>query len=98
MVGSSYYKRVKEGDYPNAEEIDRLVEGLNLVDVGLTAGELKIRFGIVDPANIPAIKRELQDMEEYLRLNHPSTTMTRKEVIRRRGLARYRARPDAPPM
>ncbi|MCG7607188.1 hypothetical protein [Mycobacterium sp. CnD-18-1] len=70
LGNSSYYNRIEAGDFPNAEEIDAVVEKLHLRQrYGLTTGELKVRFGIIGPEDVPRLKRELSEIEEYLGAN-----------------------------
>lgn len=70
LSNSSYYNRIEADDFPNTEEIDAVVETLNLrQQYGLTAGELKVRFGVVGPEDVSRLKRELSEIEEYLGAN-----------------------------
>ncbi|AID58887.1 transcriptional regulator [Mycobacterium phage Gaia] len=71
----SYYLRAAKDDYPSADEIDLIAEGLDLESVGMTAGELKLRFGLVN-------EDQVREMEEYLRQSHPTRLATRKGARR----------------
>ena len=44
---STYYRRIREPDYPNAEEL-RIVAG----SFGLSSADLQVRFGLLKPEDV----------------------------------------------
>lgn len=99
-----YINQGRGETFPNEEEIDLLVKNLNLTErYGLTAEEIKVRFGVVTLADIEEAREryeELRKMEHLL--NHPSRATSRKEVtvldpVRGR-VAKDAVRSDTPPL
>ncbi|APE15207.1 transcriptional regulator [Mycobacterium sp. WY10] len=82
---STYYRRVKENDYPNAEEL-RLVASR----FGLSYPDLQVRFGLMS-------REELQQYFEsspFTVTTINTTTTTRNPV----KLSELKPRLDAPPL
>ncbi len=82
---STYYRRVKENDYPNAEEL-RLVASR----FGLSYPDLQVRFGLMS-------REELQQYFESSRFTVTTintTTATRNPA----KLSELKPRLDAPPL
>ena len=87
---STYYRRVKEADYPNAEELRRVSDRF-----GLSYPDLQIRFGLMSR----------QEVWSYLEsepvivsaVNHDTVTEM-KPRIRRKKLSELSPRADAPPL
>src|ERR1051326_8857611 len=85
---STYYRRVKETDYPNAEELRRVADRF-----GLSYPDLQIRFGLMSR----------QEVWSYLEsapvivaaVNHDTVTET-KTSTRRKRLSDLSPRHDAP--
>ncbi|MFN8033429.1 MAG: XRE family transcriptional regulator [Mycobacterium sp.] len=85
ISSSTYYRRVKDRDYPNAEEL-RLVSGR----FGLSYPDLQIRFGLMSR----------QEVWNYVE-STPFTvaTIDRPATVRNSPkLSELRPRPDAPPL
>lgn len=85
ISSSTYYRRVKESDYPDAEDLRKIADRfkLNYLD-------LQIRFGLLGH----------RDVEHYLASGRaPVGTMAPVRGVRRmRKLAELQQRPDAPPL
>lgn len=87
---STYYRRVKEADYPNAEELRRVSDRF-----GLSYPDLQIRFGLMSR----------QEVWSYLEsepvivsaVNHDTVTEM-KPRTRRKKLSELSPRADAPPL
>jgi hypothetical protein len=47
ISSSTYYRRIREPDYPNAEEL-RIVAGR----FGLSSADLQVRFGLLKPEDV----------------------------------------------
>ncbi|MCG5433276.1 XRE family transcriptional regulator [Mycobacterium sp. MYCO198283] len=83
---STYYRRIKESDYPNAEELRRVSDRF-----GLSYPDLQIRFGLMSR----------QEVYSYLQsapvtvAEAPAATTT---STRRKKLRDLSPRQDAPPL
>ena len=84
---STYYRRVKEADYPNAEEL-RLVAD----QFALSYPDLQIRFGLMSREEVWAY---LESAPLTVTTADPRTSEQR---LRRRKLSELAPRPDAPPL
>lgn len=91
VSSSTYYRRIKETDYPNAEELRRVADRFDL-----SYPELQIQFGLMSR----------QEVWNYVRANEsdrsgvgtrPRTT-TSHGLTRRQKLADLTPRLDAPPL
>lgn len=85
ISSSTYYRRIKESDYPNAEELRRVADRF-----ALSYPDLQIRFGLMSR----------QEVWSYLE-SAPVTvaTDTRTTTTRRRKkLSNLTPRQDAPPL
>lgn len=86
---STYYRRIKEVDYPDAEELRRVADRF-----GLSYPDLQIRFGLMT-------KQEVLSYVESLSLTSGSQTalleLTRTRT-RAPKLSELRPRSDAPPL
>ncbi|KUH94166.1 DNA-binding protein [Mycolicibacterium acapulense] len=87
---STYYRRIKEPDYPDAEELRRVADRF-----GLNYPDLQIRFGLMT-------RQEVLSYVEYLERTGGSgqtavreTTKSRTRIPR---LSELRPRSDAPPL
>lgn len=85
---STYYRRIKESDYPNAEEL-RLVSDR----FALSYPDLQVRFGLMS-------REEVFSYVESAPLTVATVTEPRTELHRahRRKLAEMTPRADAPPL
>ena len=84
VSSSTYYRRIKEVDYPDAEELRRVADRFNL-----SFPDLQVRFGLMSH----------QAVRSYLE-SAPVTVATVKEatMTRRLKLSELRPRQDAPPL
>jgi hypothetical protein len=83
ISSSTYYRRIKEDDYPDAEELRRVADRLNL-----SYPDLQVRFGLMSRS----------EMCSYIE-SAPFTVATVKEARRRPArLSQLRPRQDAPPL
>lgn len=85
---STYYRRIKDADYPNAEEL-RLVSDR----FDLNYPDLQVRFGLMS----------VEEVQSYLRFSHSelltaTEPVTERQTGRRQKLSRLAPRPDAPPL
>lgn len=81
---STYYRRIKEADYPNAEEL-RLVSDR----FGLSYPDLQVRFGLMSR----------EEVWSYLESAHVTVaTATELRTQRRPKLSELAPRADAPPL
>lgn len=92
ISSSTYYRRIKEDDYPDAEELRRLADGLNL-----SYPDLQVRFGLMSrqevsnyiesaPFTVPTAQVTVATAQE--------TTMMRRPT----KLSELKPRQDAPPL
>lgn len=84
ISSSTYYRRIKEDDYPNAEELRRVAERF-----ALSYPDLQIRFGLMSR----------QEVFSYVE-SAPGALATEERTMvapRRTTLAGVRSLPDAPP-
>jgi hypothetical protein len=85
ISSSTYYRRIKEDDYPDAEELRRVAERFNL-----SFPDLQVRFGLMSH----------QEVRTYLE-SAPMTVTTVKEATTAARVAKLsdlKARQDAPPL
>ena len=85
---STYYRRIKEADYPNAEELRRVSDRFNL-----GYPDLQVRFGLMS-------REEVRSYLEAAPLSVATGTDTVTEVqtVQRRKLSDLTPRLDAPPL
>lgn len=83
ISSSTYYRRIKEADYPSAEDLRRVADRFRLSYV-----DLQIRFGLIGR----------NDIEHYLEGSSPVITAPTQTDRRLRRLSELRRRPDAPPL
>jgi hypothetical protein len=85
ISSSTYYRRIKEDDYPDAEELRRVADGLNL-----SYPDLQVRFGLMSR----------QEVWSYIE-SAPFSVATVKEATTTRQpakLSESKPRRDAPPL
>lgn len=82
---STYYRRIKESDYPNAEELRQVADRF-----GLSYPDLQIRFGLMSRQEV------WHYMESAPVTVAPSDTRTR--TARPAKLSELAPRADAPPL
>nr|CRL71846.1 hypothetical protein CPGR_02115 [Mycolicibacterium malmesburyense] len=87
---STYYRRIKEPDYPDAEELRRVADRF-----GLNYPDLQIRFGLMT-------RQEVLSYVEYLERTGGSGQTAVRETTKARTriprLSELRPRSDAPPL
>jgi len=91
ISSSTYYRRIKEADYPNAEELRHVSDRF-----GLSYPDLQIQFGLMSR----------QEVWQYVEAAGPATlavstlpeTTAKTAVKRRTRLADLTPRLDAPPL
>jgi len=86
---STYYRRIKEADYPDAEELRRVADRF-----GLSYPDLQIRFGLMS-------RQEVWSYVESPAFESPgvTTTKVREAVVTRPPrLSELKPRSDAPPL
>lgn len=85
ISSSTYYRRIKERDYPNAEELRQVADRFQL-----SYPDLQIRFGLMSR----------QEVWHYLE-SSPMTVVTAEapvQLARPKKLSELAPRPDAPPL
>jgi hypothetical protein len=81
---STYYRRIKEPEYPNAEELRRIADRFSL-----SYPDLQVRFGLMSR----------EEVWTYLETAPLSVaTATDIKTVRRPKLSELAPRPDAPPL
>jgi hypothetical protein len=85
---STYYRRIKEGEYPNAEELRHIADRF-----GLSYPDLQVRFGLMS-------REEVWTYLEMAPLSVATATdiKTDTRTVRRPKLSELTPRPDAPPL
>lgn len=87
---STYYRRIKDADYPDAEELRRVADRF-----GLSYPDLQIRFGLMT-------RQEVLSYVEFLDRTADSTQTAVREATKARTkiprLSELRPRSDAPPL
>jgi hypothetical protein len=85
VSSSTYYRRIKEDNYPDAEELRRVADRFNL-----SYPDLQVRFGLMSH----------EEVQSYLDSGVFAVTTTRQATITRRPakLSELAPRPDAPPL
>jgi hypothetical protein len=87
---STYYRRIKEADYPDAEELRRVADRF-----GLSYPDLQIRFGLMTQQEVWAYVESMPYPGTALR----EATVTRPtHRTRAPKLSELRPRSDAPPL
>ncbi|WP_263993427.1 XRE family transcriptional regulator [Mycolicibacterium fallax] len=87
---STYYRRIKEPDYPDAEELRRVADRF-----GLSYPDLQVRFGLMT-------RQEVLNYVESLEVSGGGRTTAVRESTRTHTraprLSELRPRSDAPPL
>ena len=87
VSSSTYYRRIKEEDYPNAEELRRVADRFNL-----SYPDLQIRFGLMSHQEV---RSYIESAPLAVALKEAVTRVTTHRPTRLSELA---PRPDAPPL
>ena len=85
VSSSTYYRRIKEEDYPNAEELRLVADRFNL-----SYPDLQVRFGLMSHHEV----RSYMESGPLAVATVGEATMTR----RRARMSELTPRPDAPPL
>jgi hypothetical protein len=85
ISSSTYYRRIKEDDYPNAEELRKVADRFNL-----SYPDLQVRFGLMSR----------EEVERYLESGplRLATAKVAKKGRQSAKLSELRPRRDAPPL
>lgn len=85
VSSSTYYRRIKEKNYPDAEELRRVADRF-----GLSYPDLQVRFGLMSH----------QEVQNYLDSGPFAVTKVREATVTRtkKKLSELAPRPDAPPL
>jgi hypothetical protein len=86
VSSSTYYRRIKEDDYPNAEELRRVADRF-----GLSYPDLQVRFGLMS-------HHEVMTYMESGPLAVATVSAAAHTIHRRPRLSELTPRPDAPPL
>ncbi|MBO0676404.1 XRE family transcriptional regulator [Mycolicibacterium sp. S2-37] len=86
ISSSTYYRRIKEHDYPGAEELRRVADRFDL-----SYPDLQIRFGLMS-------RQEVWNYVESVPITVATATETAPETRRRPKISELSPRPDAPPL
>jgi hypothetical protein len=86
VSSSTYYRRIKEADYPNAEELRRVADRFNL-----SYPDLQVRFGLMTHHEV---RSYMESGPITVATVNDAATTTR----RRPKLSDLSPRPDAPPL
>lgn len=90
VSSSTYYRRIKETDYPNAEELRRVADRFDL-----SYPDLQVRFGLMSRQEVWSYVRATESDRFGVATEQRTTNPT---VTRRRKLAELAPRRDAPPL
>jgi hypothetical protein len=85
VSSSTYYRRIKEADYPDAEELRRVADRFDL-----SYPDLQIRFGLMSHTEV----REYFESAPF----RVATLTENATVTRRPRLSELKPRADAPPL
>jgi hypothetical protein len=86
VSSSTYYRRIKEDDYPNAEELRRVADRF-----GLSYPDLQVRFGLMS-------HHEVMTYMASGPLAVATVSAAAHTIHRRPKLSEFKPRPDAPPL
>ncbi|WP_422747450.1 XRE family transcriptional regulator [Mycobacterium sp. WMMD1722] len=90
ISSSTYYRRIKERDYPDAEELRRVADRF-----ALSYPDLQIRFGLMSRQEV---WHYLESAPFTPTTTAPPARQTAREAGRRQKLSQLSPRPDAPPL
>jgi hypothetical protein len=85
---STYYRRIKEADYPNAEELRQVADRF-----GLSYPDLQVRFGLMSREEVWSYLESAPVM-----VATATGTATDTRIVRRPKLSELKPRSDAPPL
>jgi hypothetical protein len=87
---STYYRRIKEADYPHAEELRRVADRF-----GLSYPDLQIRFGLMSEQEVWSYIESMPGAGSALR---ETTAVQTTRRTRAPKLSELKPRSDAPPL
>jgi hypothetical protein len=87
---STYYRRIKEADYPHAEELRRVADRF-----GLSYPDLQIRFGLMSEQEVWSYIESMTGAGTALR---ETTAVQTTRRTRAPKLSELKPRSDAPPL
>lgn len=90
VSSSTYYRRIKETDYPNAEELRRVADRFDL-----SYPDLQVQFGLMSRQEVWSYVRATESDRFGVATERRTANPT---VTRRRKLADLAPRRDAPPL
>ncbi len=102
ISSSTYYRRIKESDYPNAEELRRVADRFDL-----SYPDLQIQFGLMSRQEVWHYVRATESAQSGVATVRQTNThqkanthqtLTHQTHTRRRRLAELAPRLDAPPL
>jgi hypothetical protein len=88
VSSSTYYRRIKEDDYPNAEELRRVADRF-----GLSYPDLQVRFGLMSREMSSYIQSDPFVVATVGQVTRQGTTTRRSATF-----SELRPRDDAPPL
>lgn len=83
VSSSTYYRRIKEADYPDAEELRRVADSF-----GLSYPDLQVRFGLMSH----------QEVQSYFESSAVAVATAETRRVRPKKLSEMAPRQDAPPL
>jgi hypothetical protein len=83
ISSSTYYRRIKDDDFPNAEELRQVADRFDL-----SYPDLQVRFGLMSR----------EEVERYIDSEPFSVATATRTTLRPTKLAELVQRPDAPPL
>lgn len=90
ISSSTYYRRIKESDYPDAEELRRVADRFEL-----SYPDLQIRFGLMSRQEV---WHYVESAPFTVTTAAPPAQQTAADTRRRQKLSQLSPRPDAPPL
>jgi hypothetical protein len=94
VSSSTYYRRIKETDYPNAEELRRVADRFEL-----SYPDLQIKFGLMTRQEVWSYVRATESAQPAGdTLQASATRLSEKTLKRRPKLSELAPRFDAPPL
>jgi hypothetical protein len=92
ISSSTYYRRIKESDYPAAEELRKVADRFDL-----SYPDLQVRFGLMSRQELWHYVESVAGSDRFSVATVAEPTVEQK-VTRRRRLADLSPRQDAPPL
>ncbi|MGD9621302.1 MAG: helix-turn-helix domain-containing protein [Mycolicibacterium sp.] len=93
VSSSTYYRRIKETDYPNAEELRRVADRFDL-----SYPDLQVQFGLMSRQEVWNYVRAAESDQTGVSTLQPTNLAATTTVAGTRKLADLTPRLDAPPL